>query len=212
MDAPASTAVSAASPGAPTPRTLARLTLIIGGARSGKSAHAERLVQASVAGNAIRPLYLATARAEDAEMEERIRRHKERRGARWETCEEPLEIAAALEQHARPDRPILLDCLTLWLGNLLGAGRDIAAEKARLLTALEGLAGPVVLVANEVGLGIVPDNALARRFRDAAGVLNQAVAAVAPRVILMAAGLPLAMKDAVPDDAMTDDPINGGKP
>ena len=212
MDAPVSTAVSAANPGTPTPRPLARLTLIIGGARSGKSAHAERLVQASVAGNAIRPLYLATARAEDAEMEERIRRHKERRGGRWETCEEPLEIAAALEQHARPDRPILLDCLTLWLGNLLGAGRDIAAEKARLLTALEGLAGPVVLVANEVGLGIVPDNALARRFRDAAGVLNQAVAAVAPRVILMAAGLPLAMKDAAPDDAMTDDPINGGKP
>ncbi len=203
MDAPVSTAAFAANPGIPTPRTLPRLTLIIGGARSGKSAYAERLIEASVAGNDTRPFYLATARAEDSEMEARIRRHKIRRGTRWETCEEPLEIAAALEEHARPGRPILLDCLTLWLGNLLGARRDIAAAKAGLLKALAGLAGPVVLVANEVGLGIVPDNALARTFRDEAGALNQAIAAMAPRVIFMAAGLPLAVKDTAPDVPVT---------
>ena len=167
------------------------LTLVLGGARSGKSRHAESLVEAA----APAALYLATAQALDAEMAERIRRHRARRGARWTTREEPLDLAAALAEAARPGRPVLVDCLTLWLSNLLLAGRDVDEAIAGLLAALPLLAGPVVFVANEVGLGIVPDNALARAFRDHAGRLNQAVAARAQRVVFLAAGLPLTLKD-----------------
>jgi adenosylcobinamide kinase / adenosylcobinamide-phosphate guanylyltransferase len=174
--------------------SLPRLTLVLGGARSGKSRYAEMLI----AGAARRATYVATAEARDGEMIERIRHHRERRDAgdlAWETVEAPRDLAGILGEVARPDRPVLVDCLTLWLSNALLADADLDAESADLLRSLGALAGPVVLVANEVGLGIVPDNALARRFRDAAGRLNQDVAALANRVVFVAAGLPLILKE-----------------
>jgi adenosylcobinamide kinase/adenosylcobinamide-phosphate guanylyltransferase len=164
--------------------------LVLGGTRSGKSAFAERLCA-----SAPHALYLATAEAGDAEMSERIRQHQARRGAAWTTVEEPLDLARALGAHDRSGRPMLVDCLTLWLSNLMAADRDIEAETGRLVGALPALAAPVILVSNEVGLGIVPDNALARAFRDHAGRLHQAVAAVARRVVFVAAGLPLLLKN-----------------
>ena len=170
------------------------VTLALGGARSGKSAYAERLVDA--AGDTGGGLYIATAEAGDGEMTERIRRHRGRRGDRWTTVEEPLELAGALSRYSAPGRPVLVDCLTLWLSNVMAAGRDIDAEVAALTAALGALAGPVVIVSNEVGLGLVPATPLGRAFRDHAGRLNQAVAEVADRVIFVAAGLPLALKDA----------------
>ena len=169
--------------------TLPRITLVLGGARSGKSRYAETLVREAGGG-----VYLATAQALDAEMGARIARHRADRGAGWTTIEEPLELGAALVRCAREGRPILVDCLTLWLSNLMGAERSIEGETARLLAALKNLPVPAVLVSNEVGLGIVPDNALARAFRDEAGRLNQAVAAAADRVVFLAAGLPLFLK------------------
>ncbi len=165
------------------------LTLVLGGARSGKSAWAERQIGHRPA------VYIATGQARDDEMRARVAAHRERRGANWTTVEEPLELAAALVEHARPGRPILVDCLTLWLTNIILAGRDVAAARAELLAALPRLAGPVLMVSNEVGLGIVPDNGLARRFRDEAGRLHQEIAAIAQRVVFVAAGLPLTMKD-----------------
>jgi adenosylcobinamide kinase/adenosylcobinamide-phosphate guanylyltransferase len=170
---------------------LPRLTLVLGGARSGKSRYAEALIEAA----APTSLYVATAQAGDDEMAERIRHHRARRGTRWTTVEEPLDLAPRLVAAARVQQPILVECLTLWLANLLHAARDVDAEIARLLDALPRLAAPVVLVANEVGLGIVPENALARAFRDHAGRLNQGVAARAERVVFIAAGLPLFLKD-----------------
>jgi len=128
-------------------------------------------------------------------MADRIRHHRGRRGAHWRTHEEPLALAEALRRVARPDRPVLVDCLTLWLSNVMLADRDVVAEAAALVSALPRLDGPVVLVSNEVGQGIVPDNALARRFRDEAGRLHQAVAAVAQRVVFVVAGLPMVLKD-----------------
>lgn len=166
------------------------LTLVLGGARSGKSAFAERL--ATESGLAV--VYLATAEPGDAEMQARIARHRQRRAPGWATVEEPLELAAALAREAGAARLVLVDCLTLWLSNVLLAGRDPAAERGRLVAALAARTGPVVLVANEVGQGIVPANALARRFADEAGLLSQAVAAVATRVVLVVAGLPLELK------------------
>jgi adenosylcobinamide kinase/adenosylcobinamide-phosphate guanylyltransferase len=177
--------------GSPSVGVLPPLTLVLGGARSGKSRHAETLIEAA----APAALYLATAQALDGEMAERVRRHRARRGARWTTREEPVDLAAALSEVTRPERPVLVDCLTLWLSNLLLAGRDVDEGIAVLLAVLPLLGGPAVFVANEVGLGIVPDNALARAFRDHAGRLNQAVAAQAQRVVFLAAGLPLTLKD-----------------
>ena len=171
---------------------LPRLTLVLGGARSGKSRFAETLIEAA----APQALYLATATAEDEEMRHRIAQHRARRGARWHTLEEPLELAASLRA-APPGRPVLVECLTLWLANLMRAGRPPELEFGALLVALEEIPGPAVLVANEVGLGIVPDNALAREFRDHAGRLNCAVAAAADRVVFLAAGLPMTLKDRV---------------
>ena len=168
--------------------------LILGGARSGKSRFAEQLLSPHRG----RRVYLATAEARDGEMATRIAEHRKRRGAGWTTVEEPLDIVAALSREESDGAAILVDCLTLWLGNLMEAGRDTAGEADRLLAALRGLRGSVVLVANEVGLGIVPDNALARRFRDEAGQLNQAVAAAAQRVFFLAAGLPMTLKDLEP--------------
>lgn len=165
-----------------------RLTLVLGGARSGKSRHAEALVRRHPA-----PwLYIATAQALDEEMAERIALHRRQRGEGWLTVEAPLDLAGAIA--SAEARPTLVDCLTLWLSNHLLAGSDLDAESGRLADALAAAGGPVVLVANEVGLGIVPDNALARRFRDAAGRLNQRIAAIADSVVLMVAGLPLKVK------------------
>ncbi|MEE8517190.1 MAG: bifunctional adenosylcobinamide kinase/adenosylcobinamide-phosphate guanylyltransferase [Alphaproteobacteria bacterium] len=170
---------------------LPPLSLITGGARSGKSAYGEALIKAHPAAGSL-PLYLATAEAMDKEMAERIRRHRSRRGAGWETIEEPLDIAGVLKAHAH--RAILLDCLTLWLSNLLAAGHDPAQDSDRLVEVLGAVTGPVVIITNEVGQGIVPENELARRFRDEAGLLNQSIAAIAAHVVLMAAGLPMTLK------------------
>jgi adenosylcobinamide kinase/adenosylcobinamide-phosphate guanylyltransferase len=169
---------------------LPRVTLVLGGARSGKSRYAESLIEGAAACGC----YLATAEARDDEMRQRIADHRARRGPRWTTIEEALALVPALAAAARPDRPVLVECLTLWLSNLMLAGRDVAAETDRLVAALPALAGPVALVANEVGLGIVPENALARAYRDHAGRLNRAVAAAADRVVFIAAGLPLVLK------------------
>jgi adenosylcobinamide kinase/adenosylcobinamide-phosphate guanylyltransferase len=166
----------------------ARLTLVLGGARSGKSRYAEALI------TALRPpwIYAATGQAFDGEMAERIAAHQARRGAGWTTVETPRDLAATLAAHA--GAPILVDCLTLWLSNLMMAEAAIEAEFDRLEQALARARGPVVLVANEVGAGIVPDNALARRFRDLQGGLNQRIAAQADHVVLSVAGLPLFVK------------------
>ena len=165
------------------------LTLVLGGARSGKSRHAESLVTAEPA-----PwTYVATAEPLDDEMRERIAAHRARRGDGWRAIEAPRDLAGALAGIC--DGAVLVDCLTLWLSNLMLADADIDAETARLETALASIAAPVVLVSNEVGSGIVPDNALARRFRDAQGRLNQRMAARADRVVLMVAGLPLVVKE-----------------
>jgi adenosylcobinamide kinase / adenosylcobinamide-phosphate guanylyltransferase len=177
-----------------TSKILPLATLVLGGARSGKSAYAERLIE-SAGGTGGLGLYLATAEAGDGEMAERIRRHRARRGSGWTTVEEPLELADALSRYSDPGRPVLVDCLTLWLSNVMAAERDVDAEVAGLTRALGALAGPVVFVANEVGLGLVPATPLGRAFRDHAGRLNQAVAEVADRVVFVAAGLPLALKD-----------------
>jgi adenosylcobinamide kinase/adenosylcobinamide-phosphate guanylyltransferase len=174
--------------------SLPRLTLVLGGARSGKSQLAERLVTAHPA-----PwVYVATAEAGDAEMSERIARHAARRGPGWTTREAPLELAGLVLAEAAGARPMLIDCLTLWLSNLLHAGRNVEGETQRLLETFERVSGPIVAVSNEVGLGIVPDNALSRAFRDAQGQLNAAVAERADRVLLVAAGLPLTLKEPHP--------------
>lgn len=165
------------------------LTFIIGGARSGKSRHAEELVTALPA-----PwTYIATAEAYDEEMRARIAEHRARRGAGWRTVDAPLDLAGALA--AQPQgQPVLVDCLTLWLTNHMLAGHDLEAERARLADVLARPRGPWFVVSNEVGQGIVPDNALARRFRDEAGWLNQKVAAMADTVLFMVAGLPMKVK------------------
>ena len=169
---------------------LPPVTLVLGGARSGKSRYAEALVERQAA----TLVYLATGEPGDAEMAERIRRHRLRRGPRWRTVEAPLALVESLAVHATPDSAVLVDCLTLWLSNLIDAGRDAAAASEALVAALPGLRGPVVFVSNEVGLGIVPDNALARRFRDLAGRLHQGIASAAQAVAFLVAGQPIHVK------------------
>jgi adenosylcobinamide kinase/adenosylcobinamide-phosphate guanylyltransferase len=164
------------------------LTLVLGGARSGKS----RLAESLVARHPPPWLYVATAEAGDAEMAARIAAHRARRGVAWTTIEAPRDLAGRLAEHA--GLPVLVDCLTLWLTNLMLADADIEAEIARLERVLDESRDSIVLVANEVGSGIVPDNALARRFRDLQGQLNQRLAARADRVVLVVAGLPLFVK------------------
>jgi adenosyl cobinamide kinase/adenosyl cobinamide phosphate guanylyltransferase len=167
------------------------LTLVLGGARSGKSRYAESLI-------AVLPqpwAYVATAEAGDHEMAVRIRTHRARRGPSWRTIEAPRDLTAAFAACER--MPVLVDCLTLWLSNLMLADADVNAEVGRLEEALAATVAPVVLVANEVGAGIVPDHALGRKFRDLQGLLNQRIAARADRVVLMVAGLPLALKGAL---------------
>lgn len=179
----------------------APVTFILGGARSGKSQHAERLAEAR-RGPCV---YLATAEAGDAEMAERIRIHRERRGPRWTAIEEPLELSTVLQGACVPGTMVLIDCLTLWLSNLMAAGRDPARESHGLIEVLPKLAGPCIFVSNEVGQGIVPANALARHFIDEAGRLHQALAAATTTMIFMTAGLPLILKGA-PEKTDRDPP------
>lgn len=173
--------------------------LILGGARSGKSRYAQSHAEAS----GLPVTIIATGQARDAEMAARIARHQAERPASWVTLEEPLHLAAALQQVAGAGRCVLVDCLTLWLMNLLEAGETVFdAERAALLAALPTLPGEVLFVSNEVGLGVIPLGELSRRFVDEAGWLNQDIARLADNVTFIAAGLPLAMKTAVvPDEA-----------
>ena len=165
------------------------LTLVIGGARSGKSRHAETLVGQYASPHA----YIATAQAFDDEMRARIDEHRARRSADWQTIDAPFELVSAL--NGVPDhRAVLIDCLTLWLTNVMLAERDVDQESRQLADVLAKPRGPWFVVSNEVGLGIVPDNPLGRRFRDAAGRLNQMVAERASSVIFMVAGLPMKVK------------------
>lgn len=169
-------------------RNGGEIVLFVGGARSGKS----RLAQARAEALPGELVYVATGEALDAEMAERIAKHRADRGARWRTVEVPLDLPEAIRREN--GRVLLVDCLTLWLSNLLLGEHDIAAATERLLAALDAATGTVLLVSNEVGMGIVPENALARRFRDEAGRLNQRVGTVATEVLLVAAGLSLRMK------------------
>jgi adenosylcobinamide kinase / adenosylcobinamide-phosphate guanylyltransferase len=168
-----------------------RFTLVLGGARSGKSRHAETLIMAQ------RPpwIYVATAQALDAEMAGRIAAHRSRRDARWRTLEAPRDLAPVIAG-APPDAPLLIDCLTLWLTNEMLADADLEVATDDLEAALNARRARVVAVANEVGLGIVPDTALGRRFRDAAGRLNQRLAIRADRVVFLVAGIPMTIKGA----------------
>jgi len=166
--------------------------LIFGGTRSGKSAFAQQRATAS----GLDVIYVATAESRDAEMAERIARHRAERPADWGLIEEPLALAAALRTQAAPNRCLLVDCLTLWLSNLLAAGDErLTLEISALLDILPTLPGQILLVSNEVGQGIVPDNPLARRFRDEAGYLHQKIAVRCERATFIIAGLPLLLKD-----------------
>jgi adenosylcobinamide kinase/adenosylcobinamide-phosphate guanylyltransferase len=165
-------------------------TLVLGGARSGKSAFAERLVGDS----GLARIYLATAGAGDDEMKTRIAHHRIQRGDSWITIEEPLALVDTLTREATRGRAVLVDCLTLWLSNLMHAARDPEIEARRLVRFLGVAKYPIVFVSNEVGLGLVPETPLGRAFRDAQGRLNQIVAAAVPDVVFIAAGLPLWLK------------------
>ena len=166
---------------------MSRLTLILGGARSGKSRFAENLARQHGGPRT----YIATAEPFDDEMRQRIARHREQRaGDGWQTLEAPLDPAAVLPREGL----VLLDCVTVWLGNLMHHDRDLRAEVAKLCAALEACPAEVILVSNEVGLSIVPENAMARRFRDEQGLANQALAAISDNVFFIAAGLPLKLK------------------
>ena len=167
-----------------------RTLLVLGGARSGKSRHAQTRAEAE-AGALV---YVATAQPFDDEMAERIARHRADRGPRWRTVEAPLDLATTMMAETRPDAVLLIDCLTLWASNLIFAECDVAEATAELVVAIGATRGPLILVSNEVGLGIVPDNALARRFRDVAGTINQAVAAAVDEAVFLAAGLPIRLK------------------
>jgi len=167
---------------------MARVSLVLGGARSGKSARA--LALAAEAPH----VFIATAEALDDEMRDRIRRHKAERGPDWGLVEAPVELAAAIRASAGEGVTLLADCLTMWLSNLMHHGRDVEAETEALLAALGAALGRVVLVSNEVGMGLAPMNALGREFRDAQGRLNQRLAAAADHVEFVAAGLPLTLK------------------
>lgn len=163
---------------------------VLGGARSGKSRFAQDRAEAEVGTH----VYIATAQASDAEMADRIAHHRADRGAIWSTLETPLDLPKVIREHSGSGHVLLIDCLTLWASNLMMADRDAEAATDALCDAVRGYDGHIILVANEVGLGIVPDNAMARAFRDVAGRMNQRVAAVAQEVMFIAAGLPLRLK------------------
>ncbi|MEO1724438.1 MAG: bifunctional adenosylcobinamide kinase/adenosylcobinamide-phosphate guanylyltransferase [Pseudomonadota bacterium] len=171
---------------------MAHLTLILGGARSGKSARALALAEAAAPPG--QRVFVATAEALDDEMADRIARHKAERGDGWALDEAPLALAEAVSGAATADGVLLIDCLTLWLSNLMHHERDVAVETERLLDAVAGAPGAVICVSNEIGMGLAPMNALGRAFRDAQGRLNERVAAVSDRVEFVAAGLPLTLK------------------
>lgn len=173
--------------------TLPKLTLVLGGAASGKSTFAESLVQQG--GDC--PTYIATAEVYDDEMAKKVAAHRAMRGSGWQTVEEPVHVAGAIDA-ARANQPVLIDCATLWLTNLVLGELDVAAHSAALLQAVRRSENPIVIVSNEVGQGIVPDNALSRRFRNAQGRLNQHIAAEADLVVAVMAGLPLALKGTLP--------------
>ncbi|OUS05607.1 bifunctional adenosylcobinamide kinase/adenosylcobinamide-phosphate guanylyltransferase [Rhodobacterales bacterium 52_120_T64] len=173
--------------------TFPHLTLILGGARSGKSAFAE-----SLATSTNRPrAYIATSQAFDTEMEAKIAKHRLDRGPDWQTIEAPLDIGVALAE-VTAKSIVLIDCLTLWLSNQMHADADIDAEVANLLTSLSATQNPVICVSNEVGMGLVPDTPLGRHFRDFQGRLNRKVAENADLAVFVAAGLPLTLKGALP--------------
>lgn len=167
-----------------------KVTFVLGGARSGKSSFAENLVL----NKGLKPIYLATGRAYDDEMVDRIDAHKERRGGNWEAIEEPLALSDALMQTDFEGRAILVDCLTLWVTNLMMAGADVKVECEQLANTLKKINVPVVLVSNEVGLGIIPENKMAREFRDYAGFVNQSIAKIADEAYFIASGLPIKLK------------------
>jgi adenosylcobinamide kinase/adenosylcobinamide-phosphate guanylyltransferase len=174
------------------PPLACRAALVLGGARSGKSRYALALAEAA----ATERLFLATAAAGDAEMAARIERHRTGRGPGWRTLEEPLELAAALRAEARESRVVLVDCVTLWLSNVLIAGRDVAAQLADLVDTIAALDGPAVIVSNEVGAGLVPPTPLGREFRDWQGRANQELARACDAAVWVAAGLPTLLKPA----------------
>ena len=167
-----------------------RSLFVLGGARSGKSRYAQARAEA-IAG---RHIFIATAQAHDAEMRDRIARHRADRDEKWQTVEAPHDLAAAIDAANGADAIVLVDCLTIWISNLMLAEADIEAATRALCEAIGRFEGQLILVANEVGLGIVPDNALARRFRDEAGRTNQAVAAAVREVQMIFAGLPQRLK------------------
>mgnify|MGYP001799373948 CR=1 FL=1 len=169
---------------------MTRSHFILGGARSGKSRRALALAEEV----AKRPVFIATAEAWDDEMADRIERHKTERGPEWATIEAPLELIAGLETAAAKGDVCVIDCLTLWLSNLMHHDRDVDAETERLCAAIAALSTPLILVSNEVGLGLVPETPLGRAFRDAQGRLNQEVAKICDRVEFVVAGLPIALK------------------
>ncbi len=169
------------------------LTLILGGARSGKSNFAESLVLQS----GLEPVYVATATADDAEMKTRIEKHAKARAGLWQLIEEQTAISRIFYS-AQSGQILLVDCLTLWLSNLVFAGKNVETEAETMLNAARRSAARIVFVSNEIGMGLVPDNALGRRFRDQQGALNQRVAALSDQVFFVAAGLPLALKGALP--------------
>jgi len=170
---------------------MTKVTLILGGARSGKSRYAEELALS----RGLSPVYVATAQALDDEISSRIAQHKARRlGRGWREIEAPLDLSDAIRTEATARQVLLVDCLTLWLTNLMVAGRDITAESGMLLECLAKAEGEIILVSNEVGLGIVPENAMARTFRDHAGHLHQDIATEANTVLLIVAGLPVVIK------------------
>jgi len=170
--------------------TTSNTTFVLGGARSGKSAFAERLALES----GLDPVYVATGTAGDDEMHARIAHHRAQRGDRWRTVEEPLRLAEVIARDSGPTRVLLVDCLTLWLSNVMHAQLDPLEQSDRLIVQIQQAGGPLVLVSNEVGLGIVPETPLGRAFRDAQGRLNQRVAAAVANVVFIAAGLPLWLK------------------
>ncbi|SMP29173.1 bifunctional adenosylcobinamide kinase/adenosylcobinamide-phosphate guanylyltransferase [Shimia sagamensis] len=172
---------------------LPKLSLILGGANSGKSAFAEALVMAESHPR----IYIATAQAFDDEMRQKVQSHLVQRGPNWKTIEAPLTTSDALE-NLPEDTVVLLDCATMWLSNHMLAETDLAAEQAKLLDALKACPAQVVVVSNEVGLDVVPENALARRFRNAQGALNQAIAKQADLAVLVVAGLPMVLKGELP--------------
>ena len=167
-----------------------KIVLVLGGARSGKSVFAEDLIAKS----GLSKVYVATGQAFDREMSDRIDIHKERRGKEWSTVEDPFDLAGVLETNAAPDKAVLVDCLTLWVTNLMMQDKNVVEEGDLLAATLPLLSGLIVLVSSEVGMGLVPDNYMARAFRDHAGRLHQQIAAIADEVYFVAAGLPLKMK------------------